>query len=99
MKKEINQKPKLVKTIAKESCDCYIGNMDEQCLFTSTVKYAIKTVCSMQNVYKDSGLFKNQKALTALQIIDNRRGYVLRFISCPYCGTKINWKGIVNNLR
>jgi hypothetical protein len=53
----------------------------------------------MQKVYKDSNIFKNQKTLTPLQIIDNRKGYVSRFIFCPYCGNKVDWKSIVNNLR
>jgi len=89
----------LPQTIVSGGCDCYIGNMNNTYLFLSTIKEEIEQTSYMQKVYKDSGIFKDQRALTPLQIIDNRKGYVSRFIFCPYCGTKVDWKRIVDNLR
>lgn len=99
MKNEINENKALSQTSVSDSCDCYIGNMNEQYLFLSNVKDEIEATSYRQKVLKDSGLFKNQVTLTPLQIIDNRKGYVSRFIFCPYCGTKVDWKSIVNNCR
>ena len=91
--------PQCDKAAVSDSCDCYIGNMNGQDLFISNVKDEVERTAYMQKVYKDSGIFKNQVTLTPLQIIDNRKGYVSRFIFCPYCGNKVDWKAIVNNCR
>lgn len=101
MDKSINSKtiPKSIVASVSVGCDCYIGNMNNTYLFLSTIKEEIGQTAYMQKVYKDSGIFKDQRAFTPLQIIDNRKGYVLRFKFCPYCGTKVDWKRIVDNLR
>lgn len=83
----------------KDSCDCYIGKMNNEFLLISTIQYELEKTSRLQKVYKNSNLFKDQKTLTPLELVDNRKGYVSRFVFCPYCGTKVDWKTIVNNLR
>lgn len=83
----------------KNKCNCHIGDISGHSLFISNVKDEIERTSQMQKIFKANGLLNNKEPLTTLQIIDNRKGYVSRFSFCPYCGTKINWKTIVNNFR
>ena len=88
----------LEKTI-KSNCDCSIGYLSGEKIKLSTFGWEVKRVSDMQFTMKEQNLLWNKKApLKPLQLIDNRRGYLSRFIFCPYCGTKINWKMIINKL-
>ncbi len=46
----------------------------------------------MSDTSEEPGLSKHD-------ILDRRRGYVRRFTYCPDCGTKIDWRQIINMLK
>lgn len=62
----------------------------------SNIEFEVKSISEMQPEYKKYGMLKGEP-LTPKQIVDNRRGYLSRFIFCPYCGNKINWKKVLFN--
>ncbi len=78
------------------SCDCFLGFLCGERVEKSTIEFEVKTISKRQSEYKIYGVLKGEKQ-TPKQIVDNRRGYLSRFIYCPYCGTKINWKQVISN--
>lgn len=80
-----------------EYCDCLIGFLCGKKINMSTIYYEVLNVVDAQLVLKKHGLLKGEP-LIKNQIVDNRKGYLSRFIFCPYCGEKINWKQIISSL-
>ena len=99
MNNKLNTNTQSLQTCVSDSCDCFIGFLSDESLSKSNVKELIEDLSRMQPIYKQHGLMQGRECLTPLQIIDNRKGYVSRFKYCPKCGTKVDWKTIVNNCR
>ena len=79
------------------SCDCFVGFVSGEKVNKSNIEFEVKSISKMQPEYKKYGMLKGEP-LTPKQIVDNRRGYLTRFIYCPYCGNKIDWNQILLNL-
>ena len=78
------------------SCNCFVGFVCGEKVNKSTIEFEVKSISKMQPEYKKYGMLKGEPQ-TPKQIVDNRRGYLSRFVYCPYCGTKINWKQVLSN--
>ncbi len=97
MNKE-TQIPTLSKTAVSDSCDCLICEFAGENMLKSQILNELKKSYEFQKEWKLKGLLKGEPH-TPLQMIDARRGYVWRNLFCPICGTKVDWKTIVNNCR
>jgi len=98
MNQEKTNEP-LSKTAVSDSCDCLIGTFSGDNIRKSEIKNSLEMAYKTQKLFKANGLLRNSEPLLPLQMIDARKGYVFRFRFCPYCGTKVDWKTIVNNCR
>ena len=79
-------------------CDCFIGFLCGEQINLSNLKDQIIDILNVEPLLYQYNL-TNQKPLTTIkEIVDNRRGYLSRFIYCPYCGQKLEWKKIIKNL-
>ena len=78
------------------SCDCFVGFLSGEKVNKSTIDYEVNRIVDIQPKFKQYGLLKGEP-LSAKQIVDNRRGYLSRFVYCPYCGEKVNWKQVLSN--
>lgn len=78
------------------SCDCLVGFISGEKVSKSTIDYEVTSIFNMMPKYKEYGMLKG-KPLTKKEIVDNRRGYLTRFVYCPYCGEKVNWKQVLSN--
>lgn len=85
---------KFMKT--KTECNCLLGFISGDKIYKSNLDYELEKTSNIQSNLYELGLLKG-KPLKAKEILDNRRGFISRFIFCPYCGEKINWKNITNN--
>lgn len=90
------QNPALRKTAVISSCDCLVGFLSGERVSKSNIDYEVKRISGIQPKFKEYGLL-NGEPLSPKQIVDNRRGYLSRFVYCPYCGEKINWKQVLSN--
>jgi len=90
------ENPQLIIPRVISSCDCFVGFLCSERVYKSTIEFEVKSISKMQPEYKKYGMLKGEPQ-TPKQIVDNRRGYLNRFIYCPYCGTKINWKQVLSN--
>lgn len=97
-KQKLNNEPNsaLHKADVISSCDCFVGFLSGERVSKSNIDYEVKFISDMQPKLKEYGLL-NGEPLSPKQIVDNRRGYLSRFVYCPYCGEKINWKQVLNN--
>jgi len=78
------------------SCDCFVGFISGEKVNKSTIDYEVERIVNIQPTFKKYGLL-NGEPQTKSQIVDGRKGYLSRFIYCPYCGEKINWKQVLSN--
>ena len=78
------------------SCDCLVGFLSGEKVNKSTIDYEVERIVNIQPTFKKYGLL-NGEPQTKSQIVDGRKGYLSRFVYCPYCGEKLNWKGILSN--
>lgn len=90
------QKTGLQKNDEIENCDCLVGFISGKQVNKSTIDYEVEKIVSVQPIFKKYGLLKGEPQ-TKSQIVDGRKGYLSRFIYCPYCGEKINWKKVIRN--
>ena len=91
-----SEKPQLIIPRVISSCDCFVGFLCGERVDKSTIEFEVKSISKMQPEYKKYGMLKGEPQ-TPKQILDNRRGYLSRFIYCPHCGIKINWKHVLSN--
>ena len=91
-----SQKPQLHKHSVNNSCDCFIGFLSGEKVNKSTIDFEVERIVNIQPTFKKYGLLKGEPQSKS-QIVDGRRGYLNRFVYCPYCGEKINWKQVLNN--
>ena len=91
-----SRKQALRKTDVISNCDCFIGFLSGEKVNKSTIDYEVKRISNIQPKFKEYGLL-NGEPLSPKQIVDNRRGYLSRFVYCPYCSEKINWKQVLSN--
>ena len=84
------------KPIVISSCDCFIGFLSSEKVNKSTIDFEVNSIYNMMPKYKEYNMLKGEP-LTPKEIVDNRRGYLSRFIFCPYCGQNINWKQVLSN--
>lgn len=96
---ELRNKKQLNESDIVDNCDCLIGSFSGDNIRKSEIKDNLEMAYKTQKLFKENGLLQNREPAHPLQIIDARKGYVFRFVFCPYCGVKIDWKAIVNNLR
>ena len=82
--------------VANEDCDCLVGFIWGKKVNKSNFDYEIESIVNIQPTYKKHGLL-NGEPQSKKQIVDGRKGYLSRFIYCPYCGKKINWEQVLNN--
>lgn len=80
------------------NCDCAIGYLSGKKIYKSTICYEVEEIANIQPIFKKYNLL-NGEPQTKRQIIDGRKGYLSRFVFCPHCGEKINWKQIFNDLK
>jgi hypothetical protein len=73
------------------NCDCLIGFLSGAQVNKSNIYLNACDIAKSQQSLKKYGLLKKEP-LTEKEIVDGRKGYLSRFIYCPYCGEKINWK-------
>ena len=82
----------------KNKCDCFIGRLcSEEVRKSNIIGNITEATLTLPRLQK-YGLYKDRKCLTPKEMADNRRGYLHRFIFCPYCGEKINWKEILKDI-
>lgn len=77
-------------------CDCLVGFISGERVSKSTIDYEVTSIFNMMPKYQEYGMLKG-KPLTKKEIVDNRRGHLSRFVYCPYCGDKVNWKQVLSN--
>ena len=90
------QNPALRKTAVISSCDCFVGFLSGEKVNKSTIDYEVERIVNIQPTFKKYGLL-NGEPQTKSQIVDGRKGYLSRFVYCPYCGEKVNWKQVLSN--
>jgi hypothetical protein len=90
------EKPQLNIGAVISSCDCLVGFISGEKVNKSTIDYEVTSIFNMMPKYQKYGMLKG-KPLTKKEIVDNRRGYLSRFVYCPYCGEKVNWKQVLSN--
>ena len=78
------------------SCDCLVGFLSGEKVNKSTIDYEVERIVNIQPTFKKYGLL-NGEPQTKSQIVDGRKGYLSRFVYCPYCGEKVNWKQVLSN--
>ena len=78
------------------SCDCFVGFLSGEKVNKSTIDYEVERIVNIQPTFKKYGLLKGEPQ-TKSQIVDGRKGYLSRFVYCPYCGEKVNWKQVLSN--
>lgn len=78
-------------------CDCLLGWLCDETITISSFKSDVENISRLQPKLKAIGLLKGEP-LPPKQIVDGRKGYLSRFNYYPYCGTKIDWKLIINEL-
>lgn len=86
----------LHKTDVISSCDCFVGFLSGEKVNKSTIDYEVERIVNIQPIFKKYGLL-NGEPQTKSQIVDGRKGCLSRFVYCPYCGEKLNWKQILSN--
>ena len=99
MKKEstaLAPKKALRKTDVLSSCDCFVEFLSGEKVTKSTIGYGVEKIVNIQPTFKKYGLLKGEPQ-TKSQIVDGRKGYLSRFVYCPYCGEKVNWKQVLSN--
>jgi len=80
-------------------CDCIIGTYEHrETLRMSEYVEILNHLSKVQAHFHEMGI-RNHKPLSAVEIADNRRGYVHRFNYCPYCGVKHDWKQLTKALK
>jgi hypothetical protein len=79
-------------------CDCFIGFLSGEQINLSNLKERIIEILNVEPILYQYGVTNKKPLTTIKEIVDNRRGYLLRFKYCPYCGQKLEWKKIINNL-
>ena len=88
--------PHYCKTDVISSCDCLVGFLSGEKVNKSTIDYEVERIVNIQPAFKKYGLLKGEPQ-TKSQIVDGRKGYLSRFVYCPYCGEKLNWKQVLSN--
>ena len=70
-----------------KECDHILGELCGVKTRVSTIKQELEYV----NKFGDK--------LTPKYVLEQRCGYMFRYIFCPVCGIKLNWKSIIKNIR
>ena len=95
MQRDELQKPQLnIATVSR--CDCLVGFVSGERVKKSTIGYEVKRIADIQSELKEYKMLQKEP-LTQKHIVDNRRGYLSRFVYCPYCGEKLNWKQLLSH--
>lgn len=81
-----------------KDCDCYIGDIVDDKIYISTIKYEVERVIKAHPIFKRYGMMVGECA-NVMDMIYGNRSCLNRFIFCPYCGVKINWKQILKDLQ
>lgn len=79
------------------SCDCFIGFLTGEQIRKSDINRQLEDIVKLQPQLKQYGLL-NGEPQSKKQLVDGRKGFLSRFSYCPYCGEKINWKNIFDEL-
>lgn len=79
-----------------DKCDCFIGKFGDD-VRLSTLKKQIDDALTFQDDLRRLNMLDHDM-LTAKDILDSRMGYFNKFNYCPYCGNKIDWKLIKQQL-
>ena len=79
-------------------CDCFIGFISGEYVYKSTIDYEVQNIVNLQPIFKEYNILKGEPQ-SKKQIVDGRKGYLKRFVYCPYCGEKINWKKVLINCK
>jgi hypothetical protein len=93
---KIYNENRLCKNNVISSCDCLLGFLSGEKVNKSTIDYEVKRLVNIQPTFKKYGLL-NGEPQSKSQIVDGRKGYLSRFVYCPYCGEKVNWKQVLSN--
>ena len=88
-------------------CNCFIGEIngyEPMILELSNFIEKIQSECNTSNhvaeFYNNNPNKKVKKKLASpMDYLDRRKGYSTLFNYCPYCGTKINWRQLKNELK
>lgn len=96
MKSNEPQNPQLNIATVIRSCDCFVGFLSGEKVNKSTIDFEVESIVNIQPTFKKYGLL-NGEPQTKIQIVDGRKGYLIRFVYCPYCGEKVNWKQVLSN--
>lgn len=80
------------------SCDCLVGLLSGAEVNKSTLDHEVEKIVNIQANFEKYGLW-NGEPQTKSQIIDGRKGYLSRFVYCPYCGVKVNWKQVTAKIK
>jgi len=81
----------------KIDCDCFLGFVSGEKAYKSNIDDELDKIVRLQPIFKMYGIL-NGEPLNKSQIVDGRKGYLDRFIYCPYCSEKINWVKIIHEL-
>ena len=95
-KLKLEFKRRCKKTDVLKSCDCFIGFLQERRIHKSTFELGINNFLDMQLRLQKTNFRRGKELYTVKQIIDNRRGFIIKFTYCPFCGDKLNWKQLFN---
>ena len=88
----------------KNICNCFIGivssynNDGYNYIYLNDYKYQLIEITNTSNNI-NKVLHDGEITLKPLDFLDKRKGYSRLFNYCPYCGEKINYKLIKENLR
>lgn len=84
-------------------CDCLIGILNDyeqsetNSLYMSDYIQKLYDQANKSNRLKD--IFKDRREIFPPDYLDRRKGYARLYNCCPYCGTKINFKKLKENLK
>lgn len=76
-----------------KDCDCYIGDIVDDRVYISTLEYEVERIITAQPIFKKYGMMVGEFK-SRMDIIYGNRSCLSKFMFCPYCGVKINWKEI-----
>jgi len=81
-----------------KSCNHLLGSLCNEDVYFDDIFDKVKELIESQKIFAKYS-FMNGNPDSPKQIVDGRKGYLSRFNYCPHCGEKIDWKGILTEIK
>lgn len=77
------------------TCDHLLGELCGDKVTASILSIMLDDIIAHQKRMAEYKLLRGE-IQTKNNLLDGRKGYLSRFNFCPHCGTKLNWKSIID---